>query len=40
MKFVHMADMHFDTPFANLSSKNDFGKKRRLDQKANIKKII
>ena len=40
MKFVHMADMHFDTPFANLSSKNDFGKKRRLDQRQILKKII
>lgn len=38
MKFVHMADMHFDTPFANLSSKNDFGKKRRLDQRQILKK--
>ncbi len=40
MKFVHMADMHFDTPFANLSSKNNFGKKRRLDQRQILKKII
>ena len=40
MKFVHMADMHFDTPFANLSSKNDFGKKRRLEQRQILKKII
>lgn len=40
MKFVHIADMHFDTPFANLSSKNDFGKKRRLDQRQILKKII
>ena len=26
MKFIHIADTHFDTPFTNLSSKKDFGK--------------
>ena len=40
MNFVHMADMHFDTPFTNLSLKNNFGKKRRLDQREIFKKII
>ncbi len=40
MNFVHIADMHFDTPFTNLSSENDFGKKRRLDQREIFKKII
>lgn len=40
MKFIHIADMHFDTPFTNLSSKNDFGKIRRLDQREVFKKII
>lgn len=40
MNFVHIADMHFDTPFSNLSSKNNFGKIRRLDQREIFKKII
>ncbi len=40
MKFVHIADMHFDTPFTNLSSKNNFGKIRRLDQRKVFEKII
>lgn len=40
MNFVHMADMHFDSPFTNLSLKNDFGKIRRLDQREIFKKII
>ncbi len=40
MKFVHIADMHFDTPFLALSSKGDFGKIRRLDQREIFKKII
>lgn len=40
MKFLHMADMHFDTPFTTLNSKGDFGKIRRLDQREILKKII
>ena len=40
MKFVHIADMHFDTPFTTLSSKGNFGKIRRLDQREILKKII
>ncbi len=40
MKFVHIADMHFDTPFENLNLKNNFGKIRRLDQREIFKKII
>ena len=40
MKFVHIADMHFDTPFENLNLKNNFGKIRRLDQREILKKII
>lgn len=40
MKFVHIADMHFDTPFTTLSSKTNFGKIRRLDQREALKKII
>lgn len=39
MKFVHIADMHFDAPFT-LLSKNDFGNKRRLEQRKVFKQII
>ena len=40
MKFIHLADMHFDTPFTNLSLKGDFGRIRRMDQREVFKKII
>ncbi|MCI9178091.1 MAG: DNA repair exonuclease [Clostridia bacterium] len=40
MKFVHIADMHFDTPFTTLNTKGDFGKIRRLDQRKVFEKII
>lgn len=40
MKFVHIADMHFDSPFANLSEKGILGELRRLDQRKIFKKII
>lgn len=40
MKFVHIADMHFDAPFTTLNSKGNFGKIRRLDQREVFKKII
>lgn len=40
MKFIHIADTHFDTPFTNLSLKNNFGKIRRIDQREIFKKII
>lgn len=40
MRFIHIADTHFDTPFTNLSLKNNFGKIRRLEQREVLKKII
>ena len=40
MKFIHMADMHFDAPFTNLSDKENFGSTRRMEQRAVFKKII
>lgn len=40
MKFVHIADMHFDTPFIVLTNKADLGDARRLDQRKALKKII
>ncbi len=39
MKFVHIADMHFDVPFTTLN-KNELGNSRRLDQRKALKKII
>ncbi len=40
MKFIHIADMHFDCPFTNLSDKENFGEIRRLEQRKAFKKII
>lgn len=40
MKFVHIADMHFDGPFTNLSNRDLLGEKRRLDQRKVFKKVI
>ena len=40
MKFVHIADMHFDRPFVNLSDKDILGDLRRLEQRKIFKKII
>ena len=40
MKFVHIADIHFDTPFTTLSDKGNLGEKRRLEQRKIFKKVI
>ena len=40
MKFVHIADMHFDSPFVNLSDKEGLGDLKRLEQRKIFKKII
>lgn len=40
MKFVHMADMHFDAPFAGLSDRGNLGKIRRMEQRKAFNKII
>lgn len=40
MKFVHIADMHFDTPFRLLSDRAELGEIRRLEQRKTFKKII
>ena len=40
MKFVHISDMHFDSPFVNLSEKDIMGDLRRLEQRKVFKKII
>lgn len=40
MKFIHIADMHFDSPFVNLADKENLGEKRRLEQRKIFKKVI
>ena len=40
MKFVHIADMHFDIPFTSLNSREGLGEKRRLEQRSAFKKAI
>ena len=40
MKFVHIADMHFDMPFTLLSNRADMGEERRIDQRRAFKKMI
>ena len=40
MKFIHIADIHFDRPFVNLSDKEGWGDIRRLDQRKTFKKVI
>lgn len=40
MKFIHIADMHFDIPFTSLNSREDLGEKRRLEQRNAFKKVI
>ena len=39
MKFVHIADMHFDTSFSQINDSN-LGTLRRLDQRKVLKKVI
>ena len=40
MKFVNIADMHFDSPFTTLSDKGNLGEKRRIEQRKIFKKVI
>lgn len=40
MKFVHIADMHFDSPFIALSDKGNLGEQRRIEQRKIFKKVI
>ena len=40
MKFVHIADTHFDSPFINLSDKEGLGEMRRIEQRRALKKVI
>ena len=40
MRFIHMADIHFDSPFTVLTDKRDFGTERRLEQREAFRKAI
>ena len=40
MKFVHIADMHFDIPFTSLNTVENLGEKRRIEQRNAFKKVI
>lgn len=40
MRFVHIADMHFDTAFTTLDTKKNIGDLRRLEQRDVFKQII
>lgn len=40
MRFVHMADVHFDSPFRVLASKENLAEERRLNQREAFKKVI
>lgn len=40
MRFVHIADMHFDSTFSELDAKAGLGEKRRLEQRNAFKKVI
>lgn len=40
MRFIHIADIHFDSPFNVLTNKRDFGTKRRLEQREAFRKAI
>ena len=40
MKFVHIADVHFDAPFTSLVGKENLSDIRRLEQRKIFKKVI
>ena len=40
MNFVHIADMHFDSPFKNLADKPGLGDIMRMEQRKAFKKVI
>ncbi len=40
MKFIHIADIHFDSPFVNLSDRENLGDIKRLEQRSVFKKVI
>lgn len=40
MKFVHIADVHFDIPFRTLAERANLGQQRRMEQREAFKKVI
>lgn len=40
MRFIHMADMHFDSPFATLGQNEVLSQERRLEQRKVMKEIV
>ena len=40
MKFIHMADLHLDTPLVSLKNNRDLIKKRRTEQKQEFRDVI
>lgn len=40
MKFIHIADMHFDAPFSSLSVRDNLASTRRMDQRNVFRKVI
>ena len=40
MRFIHIADMHFDAPFSSLAEIKNLGNVRRLEQRNVFKKVI
>lgn len=40
MKFVHIADIHMDSPFVNLSDRETLGDLKRLEQRKILKEVI
>lgn len=40
MKFVHIADLHFDSPFTSLNRIDNLSNIRRLEQRESLKKVI
>lgn len=40
MKFIHIADLHFDSPLTILSNNGRFGIERRIEQRQALKQVI
>lgn len=40
MKFIHMADMHLDSPFATLANNSKLAQERRMEQRKVMKDIV
>lgn len=40
MKYIQIADVHFDIPFTTLTERSDLGQMRRMDQRKAFKKVI